>query len=171
MVTSWKNFPSYWQFVRRIHWSPVNSPHKGQWHGALMFSLIYVQFYSGPNVLKMKAFFLVPMFYYSLAQEISWWRHQMETASALPAFCTGNSPVPGEFLSQRSVMQTFGVFLDLRLNKRLTKQSWGWLFEMPSRSIWCHWNDEYGALYANLAVCFYGMELVDLLVSFWRQHF
>ena len=30
----------YWPFVRRIHWSPVDSPHKGQWHGALMFSLI-----------------------------------------------------------------------------------------------------------------------------------
>ena len=35
-----KYFPHYWSFVRRIHWSPVNSPHKGQWRGALMFSLI-----------------------------------------------------------------------------------------------------------------------------------
>ena len=32
-------FPHYWPFVRRIHRSPVNSPHKGQWRGALMFSL------------------------------------------------------------------------------------------------------------------------------------
>ena len=31
----WKHFPPYWSFVR------VNSPHKGQWRGALMFSLIY----------------------------------------------------------------------------------------------------------------------------------
>ena len=30
----------YWPFVRGIHQSPVNSPHKGQWHGALMFTLI-----------------------------------------------------------------------------------------------------------------------------------
>ena len=36
----WKHFPRYWPFVRRIHRSPVNSPHKGQWRGALMFSLI-----------------------------------------------------------------------------------------------------------------------------------
>ena len=36
----WKNFPRYWPFVRGIHRSPVNSPHKGQWCGALMFSLI-----------------------------------------------------------------------------------------------------------------------------------
>ena len=33
-------FPRYWPFVRVIHRSPVNSPHKGQWCGALMFSLI-----------------------------------------------------------------------------------------------------------------------------------
>ena len=39
-VTKWKHFPRYWPFVRRIHRSQVNSPHKGQWRGALMFSLI-----------------------------------------------------------------------------------------------------------------------------------
>ena len=39
-VIKWKYFPRYWPFVRGIHRSPVNSPHKGQWHGALMFSLI-----------------------------------------------------------------------------------------------------------------------------------
>ena len=39
-VIKWKHFPHYWPFVLGIHWSPVNSPHKGQWHGALMFSLI-----------------------------------------------------------------------------------------------------------------------------------
>ena len=38
-VIKWKNFPRYWPFVRGIHRSPVNSPHKGQWRGALMFSL------------------------------------------------------------------------------------------------------------------------------------
>ena len=38
-VVKWKHFPRYWPFVRRIHRSPVNSPHKGQWRGALMFSL------------------------------------------------------------------------------------------------------------------------------------
>ena len=39
-VIKWKHFPRYWSFVRGIHWSPVNSPHKGQRRGALMFSLI-----------------------------------------------------------------------------------------------------------------------------------
>ena len=39
-IIKWKHFPRYWPFVRGIHWSPVNSPHSGQWCGALMFSLI-----------------------------------------------------------------------------------------------------------------------------------
>ena len=41
-VIKWKHFPRYWPFVRGIHRSPVNSPHKGQWRGTLMFSLICV---------------------------------------------------------------------------------------------------------------------------------
>ena len=40
-VIKWKRFPRNWPFVREIHRSPVNFPHKGQWRGALMFSLIY----------------------------------------------------------------------------------------------------------------------------------
>ena len=39
-VIKWKHFPRYWPFVRGIHRSPVNAPHKGQWRGALIFSLI-----------------------------------------------------------------------------------------------------------------------------------
>ena len=59
---------------------------------------------------------------------IPWWRHQMQTFSALLALCAGNSPFTGEFPSQRSVTRSFGVFFDLRLDKRLSKQSWGWWF-------------------------------------------
>ena len=66
-VIKWKHFPRYcWPFVRRIHLSPMNSPHKGQWR--------------------------------------------------------------------------FDVFFDLRLNIRLSKQSWGWWFETPSRPLWCYCN-------------------------------
>ena len=39
-VIKWKHFPCYWSFVRGIYRSPVNSPHKDQWRGAFMFSLI-----------------------------------------------------------------------------------------------------------------------------------
>ena len=67
-VIKWKYFPRYWPFVRGIHRSPVNSPHKGQWRGAFMFPLI----------------------------------------------CA--------------------------LNKRLSKQSWGWWFETLSSPLWRHCN-------------------------------
>ena len=67
-----------------------------------------------------------------------WGRYQMETFSALLAICAGNSPVPGEFPAQRPVTRSFGVFFDLRLNKRLSKQSWGWWFETPSCPLWRH---------------------------------
>ena len=70
----------------------------------------------------------------------SWWRHQMETFSAVLAICVGNSPVTGEFPIQRPVTRSFHVSFDLRLNKRLSKQSWGWWFETPSRSLWRHRN-------------------------------
>ena len=69
---------------------------------------------------------------------LTWWRHQMETFSALLALCAGNSPVTGEFPSQRSVTRNFDVFFDLRLNKRLNKQSRGWWCETLSRSLWRH---------------------------------
>ena len=71
---------------------------------------------------------------------VSWWRHQMETFSALLALCAGNSPVTGEFPAQRPATRSFDVFFDLRLNKRLSKQSWGWWFETPSSSLWHHRN-------------------------------
>ena len=69
------------------------------------------------------------------------WRHQMETFSALLALCAGISPVTGEFPSQRPVTRSFDVFCVLLLNKRLSKQSWGWWFETPSRSLWRHSNE------------------------------
>ena len=68
------------------------------------------------------------------------WRHQMETITALVAICAGNSPVNGEFPAQRPVTRSYDVFFDLRLNKPLSKQSWGWWFETPSRPLWRHCN-------------------------------
>ena len=85
----------------------------------------------------------------------AWWRHQMETSSALLPICAGNSPVTGEFPSQRPVTQSLDIFFDLRLNKRsskqsrrrtlmfslnkhLSKQSCGWWSETPSRSLRRH---------------------------------
>ena len=71
----------------------------------------------------------------------SWRPHVMMTSlnwnmfRVTGSFC-GNSLVTGEFPSQRPVTRSFDVFFDLRLNKRLGKQSRRWWFETPSRSLW-----------------------------------
>ena len=62
----------------------------------------------------------------------------METSSTLLAICAGNSQVPGEFSARRAVTRSFGVFFDLRLNKLLSKQSWGWWFETLPCPLWRH---------------------------------
>ena len=64
----------------------------------------------------------------------------METFSVLLAFCARNSPVTGKFPAQRPVTRSFDVFFDLRLNRRLNKQSLGWWFEMLWRPSWRHCN-------------------------------
>ena len=56
---------------------------------------------------------------------VTWWCHQMETLSVVWTLCAGNSPVTGEFPAQSPVKRGFDVFFDMRLNTRLSKQSWG----------------------------------------------
>ena len=51
---------------------------------------------------------------------------------------TGHS----EFPTQRPVTRSFDVFFDLHLNNRLSKQPWGWWFQMPSWSLWRQCNDD-----------------------------
>ena len=88
------------------------------------------------------------------------WRHQMETFYALLALCEGNSPAIGEFPSQRPVTRSFDVFFHLRLNKRLSIQSWSWWFDTPSRSLWRHFNEciwisrlENGSRIVSVSLC------------------
>ena len=69
---------------------------------------------------------------------LTWWRHQMETFSTLLVLCAGNSPVTGEFASQRQVTWSFHVFFYMRLNTRLSKQPSGWWLETPPCSLWRH---------------------------------
>ena len=100
------------------------------------FPVQFVDFYcwekrSHFNCLKIRISLLVIHFAPTPSSRVlwlSWWRHQMETFSALLALCVGNSPVTGDFPSQRPVTRCFDVFFQLRLNKRLSKQSWGWLW-------------------------------------------
>ena len=80
----------------------------------------------------------------------AWWRHQMEIFSALLAICAENSPVTGEFPAQRPVTRSFDVFFDLRLNKRLSKQWWGWWFETLSHPLWRHRNGRSKQMYLQM---------------------
>ena len=76
----------------------------------------------------------------------TWWRHQMETFSALLAICAGNLPVTSEVPAQRPVARSFDVSFDLRLNKPLSKQCWGWWFETLSRPLWGQRNEVYSTV-------------------------
>ena len=64
----------------------------------------------------------------------------METFFALLALCEGNSPATGDFHSQRPVTRSFDISVDLRLNKRLSKQSGRRWFKTLSRPPWRHCN-------------------------------
>ena len=143
-VIKWKHFPRYWPFVRRIHRSPVNSSHKGQWRGALMFSLICVWINDWVNNGEAG-----DLRRYSIHYDVTVMIHHTNfigiaqvtihcnvmgitkfklqqflltssngTFSALLALCAGYSPVTGEFPLQRPVTWSLDVFFDLRLNKR-----------------------------------------------------
>ena len=74
----------------------------------------------------------------------TWWRHQMETFSALLAICEGS---PRWIPPQRPVTRSCDVFVDLRLNKRLSKHWWGWWFETLSHPLWRH------SFICNLTTC------------------
>ena len=60
-----------------------------------------------------------------------WWRHQMETFSALLVRCAGNSPVPGDFPAQRPVTRSFDVSLIC---------AWinGWVNKRVAGDLRCH---------------------------------
>ena len=112
---TWKRFPHYWPFVGGIHRSLMNYPHEGP--VMRTFGISFTDSLNKP-----------------------WWRHQMETFSALLAICARNSPVPGEYPAQRPVTRSFDVFFDMRPNERLSKQCRGWWFETSSSPLWRHCN-------------------------------
>ena len=93
----WKHFPRYWPFVRRIRRSPVNSPDKGQWRGALMFSFICVWINGWVNNRE--------------AGDLRRYRAHYDVIVMLLALCEGNPPVSDGFPSQRPVTRSFNVSL------------------------------------------------------------
>ena len=84
----------------------------------------------------------------SVRLKLRGWRRFMMTSSNGSIFrvtgpLCGEFTGPGEFPAQRPVTRSFDVFFDLHLNKRLSKQPWGWWFETPAWSLWRHRNVEY----------------------------
>ena len=119
-------------------------------HSQRCYNLYYMHIYAHtfqiwytiPSIAMRKYGYSVEYCYQSINQ-ITWRRHQMETFCAVTALCVGNSPVTGEFPSQRPVTRSFDIFFDLGLNKRLSKQQQSkrrW-FETPWRSLWRHRNE------------------------------
>ena len=88
---------------------------------------LYFMIFFMYNMVKYPSFTVIrpTPFWSELASVLvnTWWRHQMETFSALLAICAGISPVTGAFPTQRPVTRGVDVFFDLPLNKQLSKQS------------------------------------------------
>ena len=90
----------------------------------------------------------------------AWWRHQMETLSALLAFCVGNSPVTGEFPIQRPVTWRSDAFVYLGPYQQLSKQWRRRWFETPWLSLWRHHNGIFVLhleIISKLEVSIYGL--------------
>ena len=77
---------------------------------------------------------------------------------------------PGEFPAQRPVTRSFDVLFDLHLNKRLSKQPWGWWFETPPWSLWrqCNGYKQMGYLYIHIAPYTIGFSRWQLCESLVR---
>ena len=120
---------------------PLGTNFSEIWIGIQTFSLKKIRlkmssakrrpFCLGLNVLNLNRRHGISLrwcYWLSMPLDDQWWRHQMEI------FWPVNSP------HKWPVTRSFDVFFDLRLNKRLSKQSWGWWFETLSRPLWRHCN-------------------------------
>ena len=122
--------------------------------------------------------FITLLLLVSMHDDVIKWKH---FPHYWPFHRWSNNPVTGEFPSQRPVTRGFDVFFDLRLNKQLSKQSWGWWFETPSRSLWRHYNRPrssgrwLGLIWLNIVIynyiyiVIYGYDR-GLMKSFIRWH-
>ena len=150
------SYPGHFREPIESQWAPWDI--KGS--ATFMIMVIYRSITGLIHYTHNSDVFTMELLHWLLKSDVTyaWWRHQMETFSALLAICAGNSPVPGEFPSQRPVTRTFDVHFDLRLNKRLSKQWWGWWFETLSSPLWRNSNGAsvvLGLLWSSqwLAVC------------------
>ena len=135
-------------YARVIHRWPVISPNK--WsvtRKMLPFDDVIMLYEYSISQYHLNYLYIFRHAFYMCRDDVT---DQMEIFSALLALCAGNSQVTGEFPTQRPVTWSFVVFFNLRLNKRLSKQSWGWSFETPSHPLWRHCN-----MIAYLTTCWW----------------
>ena len=116
-----------------------NTPHlcKNTWYNGHGKEWLAIWYHLNENTINLYISTVV-----MLVLITTWKRHQMETFSALLVLWGGNSRVTGEFPSQSPVTRIFDFFFDLRLNKKLSKQSKRQWFVMRSRSFWRHCSDK-----------------------------
>ena len=119
-------FVSYFKF----HSCVINMVVFGHLH-----IIIYWECYRYPGVTRKSITRWCLCCYVSSFLLSPWWRHQMESFSALLDLCEGNSPVIGGFPSQSPETRSIYVFFDLRQDKWLSKQSRRRWFETPLRSL------------------------------------
>ena len=107
-VIKWKYLPRYWPFVRGIHRSPVNAPHKGQWRGVLRFSLIsaringWVNNREAGDLRRHRAHYgVIVMTSRQMPQTDSW---------SLPPPPHVGTQAPGPRLNIKTVLSTYGDF-------------------------------------------------------------
>ena len=121
---------NWYNRILRNHWIPIMF--LIIWYGQYQYAFSCRLHLHCPTIKKVMLLLLLPLLLIQLNHVSTWWRHQVKTFSALLVICAGNSPATDEFPAQNPVTRSFDVFFDLRLNIRLSKQSWCWWFETPS---------------------------------------
>ena len=168
-VIKWKHLPSYWPFLRRIPRSPVNTPHKGQWRGDLMVSLLcvwingWVNNHEPGDLRRYRARYDVTVMIYGcpISEWVAepklhdrvpgeytqqwpywpWWRHDMETLSSLRTLLWGETLVADGFPYQKTSYAELRCFLWCQ-TAPFVKQTVEWLVSWDVLTLmWHHYND------------------------------
>ena len=140
--------PASLDFVRGIHRGPVNSPHKWPVTRKMFpfddIIMIIAERLMTRSMISTDQLGLSILKGPSCAiKQISkiftqWWGPEVPRWEWLPTIWLV------QYISRiqikMSLLPVFDVFFDLRLDKRLRKQWWGWWFETPSRPLYCHYN-------------------------------
>ena len=138
-IAKWKHLPHYWPFVRGIHCSPVDYPHKGQWCGALMFSLICTWTNSWTNN-RDSSDLRRHHVHYDVTANINTSLPVMETFCELLPLCQGNPPDTGYWWIPSQRPSNAGLW-------------WCWVCcsTFPVESVSCTWHK------INFAPCTAGL--------------